>query len=130
MALRPASRAAVFSVNYHVSDSSCSNCDIRFDRTPLELLAYYTGMEKWRISGGVRFVQSPKYRQQINNGYTDSIDFENTTGAVIEVGYGFTPKIWMNVRYVSEKYKPTSVTTSGTLTMPSAAHRWMVRMLG
>lgn len=108
--------ATQFSVNYHVDGFSASNGDGTFDRMPIELAFFYTGVDKWRFGGGVRFVQSPKYKSHIDNVSDQQLNFKNTTGLLIEGGYGFTPHMWLSLRLVSEKYKPTTYTANGVTT--------------
>ena len=96
--------ATSLTVNYHVDRANAKNGSVRFQRTPIELLAYYTGAGKWRIGGGARFVSGAKGVVEID-GRSGSTTFSSNTGAVIEVGYGFSPHLWLNVRGVSEKYQ-------------------------
>ncbi len=105
--------ALALTANYQVDSANGRNGDATFDRTPLELLAYYTGTPKWRFGGGVRFVQSPKYVGHVDGYADDTIDFDNSTGAVAEIGYGFNQHMWLNFRYVSEKYQPNRVSSGG-----------------
>lgn len=103
--------ATAFTVNYHVDNASGSNGDIRFSRIPLEAIAYYTGVEKWRFGAGVRLVQSPKLVADINN-VKETVKYKDATGVVVEAGYGITPNAWINVRYVAEKYRPNTFTAA------------------
>ncbi|WP_148415288.1 hypothetical protein [Noviherbaspirillum massiliense] len=107
--------ATSFTVNYHVDDASARNGSLRFERVPLELLAFYTGVERWRFGGGVRFVQSPKATSDVDD-EKETLKFKNTTGAVLEAGFGITPSAWINVRYVSEKYRPKRFTAANGVT--------------
>jgi hypothetical protein len=113
--------ATQFTVNYHVDDNTASNGSATFDRVPIELTLFYTGVDKWRFGGGVRFVQSPKYRGHIDGVSDQAINFKNTTGALVEIGYGFTPHMWLNLRFVSESYQPTTYTENGVTTDVSGA---------
>jgi hypothetical protein len=113
--------ATQFTVNYHVDDTTASNGSATFDRVPIELTLFYTGVDKWRFGGGVRFVQSPKYRGHIDGVSDQAINFKNTTGALVEIGYGFTPHMWLNLRFVSESYQPTTYTENGVTTDVSGA---------
>ncbi len=101
-------------VNYHVSDTSAAkNGSLRFDRVPAEVMAFYTGVDNWRFGSGARFVSSPSYVSNIKNTPKEVIDFDSTVGAVFEVGYAVSPRFWVNVRYVAEKYRPTMYTLGG-----------------
>lgn len=96
--------ATSLTVNYHVDRANAKNASARFQRTPIELLAYYTGAGKWRVGGGARFVTAAKGVVEFE-GRSGSSGFTSNTGAVIEAGYGFTPHLWLSVRAVSEKYQ-------------------------
>ncbi len=104
--------ALMLSANYQFDTATGSNGDLTFGRYPIEALAYYTGKERFRIGGGLRFVNSPEFNATIN-GITDKIIFDRTTGLVAEVGYQLSPRAWINFRFVSEKYKPNRITWSG-----------------
>ncbi len=101
--------ALMLSANYHFDSISGSNGSISFNRFPIEVLAYYTGKERFRIGGGMRFINSPEY-----SGLTNNATFESTTGIVAEVGYQVAPQAWLNFRFVSEKYQLKTYTTYGT----------------
>ncbi len=99
--------ALLLSANYHMDNVSATNGKLEFKRIPIELLAYYTGKERFRIGGGLRIVNSPEAGGTVNNS-TDKIVFDNTTGLVAEVGYQLTTPSWLNFRFVSEKYNAKS----------------------
>lgn len=103
--------ATALTLNYHFDNASGSNGDIRFGRIPLEAIAYYTGVAKWRFGAGVRSVQSAKLVADVDN-VKETVKFKDTTGVVVEAGYGITPNAWINVRYVSEKYRPSTFTAA------------------
>lgn len=100
-------------VNYHVDDTNASNGSVSFTRIPVEAIAYYTGLPRWRFGAGARFVSSPEYKSEITGISNRTLKFKNTVGAIVQVGYGFTPHAWVNVRYVVEKYQPTTYTNNG-----------------
>ena len=104
----------LLSANYHFHNVTASNGNMTFSRFPIEFLGYYTGIERFRIGGGVRFVNSAEVSKKIN-GSTEKTTFDNTTGYVVEVGYHIGQPVWFNVRYVSEKYQ------GNTYTSPSGA---------
>jgi hypothetical protein len=91
-------------VNYHVDRANAKNGDIKFERFPVELIAYYQPNPAWRVGGGVRYVNSPKLS---GNGVGSGldIDFDNTTSAVIEAEYFTSPKVGFKLRYVNETFK-------------------------
>ncbi len=91
-------------VGFHVDNSTATNGDVNFRRFPVELLGYVNVSEKWRIGGGVRFVNAVKLSSSGAAGDTD-YDFDNTVGAVLETEYMFSERVGMKIRAVSEKYK-------------------------
>jgi len=109
--------ALSLTANYHSDFNGSSSSNVDFSRFPIEALAYYSGMERIRIGGGFRRVISPSFRANINrspNNYTytpsssclpSSIDFNNTNGLIAEIGYQIDSKGWINLRYVSERYR-------------------------
>ncbi len=106
--------ALMMSVNYHFHSAMGSNGEDTFDRIPVEILAYYTGKERFRIGGGVRILNSPEWNKSVD-GFTQKATFENATGLVAEIGYQMSSPAWLNFRFVSEKYQAKSYTsTSGT----------------
>jgi hypothetical protein len=91
-------------IGYHVDNAPGSNGDLRFERMPIELLAYGHIGEKLRVGGGVRYVSNPKIK---SSGAADIGDysFDNAVGGVIEAEYMVMPSLGVKLRYVSEKYK-------------------------
>lgn len=92
-------------VGYHVDDSSAaSNGGLRFSRVPVELLGYYHLNDKFRIGGGVQVANGPEVKGSgvISN---INVEFENSTGPVVEGEYMFSPKVGMKLRYVSHTFK-------------------------
>jgi hypothetical protein len=106
--------ALLLSANYHFHTAAASNGDITFSRFPIEVLGYYTGVERFRFGGGIRLVNSPEATIKIN-GTSEKITFDNTIGYVGELGYKVSNVSWLNFRYVSEKYQGNTHTfTDGT----------------
>jgi hypothetical protein len=95
--------------NYHIDDVSASNGSLRFTRYPLEVLGFYTGLQGWRFGAGPRFVFAPRLKVNVP-GDDSKITFDDTIGAVAEVGYRFDNYMWLNFRLTGEKYKLKSVT--------------------
>ena len=91
-------------IGFHVDNSTAENGDVHFRRYPIELLAYYHLSPQWRIGGGVRFVNSVRGKASGAAG-NYNIEFDNTTGGVIEAEYMMGYKTSMKVRVVREKYK-------------------------
>jgi hypothetical protein len=91
-------------VNYHVDRANARNGDIKFERFPAELIAYYQPNPAWRVGGGVRYTSSPK---MTGGGIASGMDisFDNTTSAVVEAEYFTSPNLGIKLRYVNETFK-------------------------
>ncbi len=96
---------------YHVDDTSADNGSLKFRRYPVEVLGYYHVNDQFRLGGGVRFVNSPKIT---SSGVVSGVDveFDNTTGIVIEGEYFFSPNFAVKVRGVKEDYTVKGADTS------------------
>ena len=94
-------------VGYHVDNASARNGDTRFQRIPFELLGYYHVNDKVRVGGGLRWVTGTEFR---SSGASDIGDYEfkDTTSAVVELEYLFTPQIGVKLRYVNDEFKEKS----------------------
>jgi hypothetical protein len=92
------------SVNFHVDDTNAKNGSIKFQRFPVELIAYYHINSQWRIGAGGRYVSGAKLS---SSGVVSGLDikFDNTASAVFEGEYFWTPNIGMKLRYVNETFK-------------------------
>jgi opacity protein-like surface antigen len=95
-------------LGYHVDNTSASNADARFDRFPMELLAYYHLSPQWRVGGGARYVSNPKFK---TSGVADIGDytFDNTIGGLVEVEYLMNEHVGFKLRYVQEKYESKQI---------------------
>jgi hypothetical protein len=92
-------------VGYHVDDSrAASNGSLRFSRIPVDLLAHYRVNEKWRIGGGVQIANGPELKGS-GVASNNHIEFDNSTGAVVEGEYLFSPNVGLKLRYVSHSFK-------------------------
>ena len=90
--------------NYHFDTGYGNNGTARFDRFPIELMAFYDLHPHWRIGLGGRRVISPKYRYDVGP-VSYSRNFKDTFGAVAEVGFMITPQAILSLRYVKEEYE-------------------------
>jgi len=90
--------------NFHVDDTNAKNGSVKFQRFPLELMGYYHGGPQWRVGGGVRYVTNAKLTSS-GAAAGDDVKFDDSTSAVIEAEYFWTPKFGMKVRYVNETLK-------------------------
>jgi len=92
-------------VNYHVDRANARNGDVKFERIPVELIGYYQPNPGWRVGGGVRYSNSPKLSGSgIGSGL--DLDFDSSTGAIIETEWFTSAHVGFKVRYVNEKLKP------------------------
>lgn len=91
-------------IGYHVDNASARNGDVRFERMPMELLAYYHPAPNWRLGGGVRYVSNIKLS---SSGAADIGDYEfkNTVSGVIEGEYLMTPHVGFKIRLVKEEFE-------------------------
>jgi hypothetical protein len=104
------------SVGYHfqtVSGETSSGDDGRktFDRYPIEVLGHWDLNDQWRIGGGARWSQKAKFS---SSGALDvgNVEFESSTGAVLEVEYFTTRNLAFKLRGVHEKYKLKGYSTA------------------
>lgn len=95
-------------IGWHGDTITADNGDLKFTRVPIELLGYLHPAPHVRIGGGVRWVTSPELKTDVP-GINDTIRFKDTTGAVIEGGYRFGSRTWVNLRYTVEDYEAESV---------------------
>ena len=91
-------------IGYHVDQSRARNGHMRFDRVPLELLGYYHVSEKVRVGGGLRYVTSVSFS---SSGASDvgDFDFTDSTGAVAEIEYAYSPRVGFRLRYANDKFE-------------------------
>ncbi len=90
------------SIGYHVDQANGSNGEIRFQRYPIELLAYYKVAPQWRLGGGVRYVSSPKLTSS-GAAYLGEYRFDNAVSGLVEAEYILSPQVGIKLRYVAEK---------------------------
>lgn len=107
------------SVNYHYDYDHYNNDDASFRRVPLEALLYIELPGNVRLGGGMRYSYSARATSTIN-GVNERIDFKNTRGSVVEIGYHVRPYGWVDLRYVKEIYEVEAYSSSAT-TPPAQA---------
>lgn len=90
-------------LNYHVDNATAENGDARFDRMPLELLAFYHLNDRWRIGGGLRHTMNPKFTEKFDGQPRITIDYQDTNSLVLQVGFG-SERVWGGLRYVNESF--------------------------
>ena len=102
------------SIGYHVDQAHADNGEIRFQRFPIELLAYYTPAPQWRLGAGARYLADPKLSSS-GAGYIGDYQFDSSTGGIVEAEYMVSPQIGVKVRYVAEKlqFKNSSAEVDG-----------------
>lgn len=92
------------SIGYHIDRAPARNGDMRFQRFPMELLAYYHVAPSWRIGGGARYASSAKFS---SSGAADigDFDYKSSVGGVVEAEYLMTRHWGFKLRYVAEKFE-------------------------
>jgi hypothetical protein len=91
-------------VGFHVDDAGAKNGSIKFQRFPIELLAYYHPNAQWRVGAGARYASSPKLKGSgVGSGVYGK--FDNAVGAIVEAEYFYSERMGVKMRVVSEKYK-------------------------
>ena len=108
--------SAQISVGYHfqtVRGETRHGDDGRktFDRYPVEVLGHWDLNDQWRIGGGLRWSQNAKFS---SSGALDvgNVEFDSSTGAVIEGEYFMTRAIALKLRAVHEKFKLKGYSTA------------------
>lgn len=91
-------------VGFHVDDTpQASNGSVKFQRFPMEVLAYFHPNAQWRIGGGARYAASPKLSGS-GFGAGANYSFKSTAGGIVEAEYFYGDRAGLKLRYVSEKY--------------------------
>lgn len=101
--------SALATLNYHVDNATAKNGDARFDRVPLELLAFYHLDDRWRIGGGWRHTMNPKFTEKFDYEDRITINYKDADSLVLQVGFG-TQRVWGALRYVDESFDAERVT--------------------
>jgi len=92
------------SVGYHVDRAGARNGDMRFERIPFELLGYYHVNDKVRVGGGLRYVTGVKFSSS-GAGDIGDYKFKDSTSAVAEIEYLFSPRVGLKLRYANDEFK-------------------------
>jgi hypothetical protein len=95
-------------INYHVDSAETRHGDVRFERFPIELMAYYQPNPLFRIGGGVRYTSSPKLTGSAVAAGRD-LSFDNTTSSVAEAEYFVDTDLGVKLRYVHETFKAPGI---------------------
>lgn len=96
--------SAQTSINFHVDNQSAENGSIKFQRFPIEALAFYHINQNWKIGTGLRYVMGAKLSGS-GAADMDDLKFKNTLSGVVEAEYMFSPQLSVKMRYVNEKFK-------------------------
>lgn len=94
-------------IGYHADSANGSNGDYEFTRMPVELLAFVSLTDSFRLGGGVRHAFDAQVNSSGAVGGFDS-DFKARTGIVVEGEYFFAERVSVKVRAVSEKFEGKS----------------------
>jgi len=106
---------------YHVDNVTARNGELRFSRYPIEVLALFTGVPNLRLGTGVRYVNSPSLKIDIDGSPSTNVDFKNTIGVVAEIGYRFASRAWVALRGTFEEYETKSVNGASVGTTPKTS---------
>jgi hypothetical protein len=90
-------------VGYHVDRANAHNAGLRFERVPVELLGYYHVNDKLRAGGGLRYVTNTTL--VVRAAGDRDVQFKDTTSAVAEIEYLFSPRVGFKLRYVNDNFK-------------------------
>lgn len=91
-------------LNFHVDDTNADNGSIKFQRFPVELIAYYHISPQWRVGAGARYVSGAKLS---SSGAASGLNFkfDNAVSGLVEAEYLWGNNVGLKLRYVSEKYE-------------------------
>lgn len=98
--------------NYHTDSVSAANGSASFERYPIELITYYTGIPDTQIGLGVRKALSPHASYSVDSSTDETLTFTPKPAAILEAGIKVAPNAWVNVRYVNEGYVVKSYTAN------------------
>ncbi len=87
----------------HLDSINGSNGDTGFYRYPLEVIGFYKN-DKFRIGGGISHHLNPKYERDVDGDPKINVDFDDTTGLVIQGDYLITRQIPIGIRYMDIDY--------------------------
>ncbi len=99
-------------LGYHVDDTSAaSDGKLRFSRYPVDLIVLYSVNDRVRLGAGAQIVNSAKLA---GSGVASGVhvDFDGSTGALVEGEYFFSPSLGAKARFVANKFKPKGGGTS------------------
>lgn len=98
-----------FNLGYHTDSSNAENGDTSFDRIVVEAIPFYRIDENHRIGAGISYHLSPEFEIDFD-GMSDTVDFDNALGLVLEYGYNFDSiDGTLALRYNLIDYEPSSI---------------------
>jgi hypothetical protein len=100
-------------VGYHFSSINAENGDASFSRVPLDFLYYYQPSNLSFAIGGTYHV-AVNYEADVPYYYAD-VDFENSLGAIAEIGYAVNSRVLMTLRFTKIEYEVESYFGGGEL---------------
>lgn len=104
--------AAEFSLAWKRGQINATNGNIYWTRYPLEALAFYVPIEKFRIGGGLTYHLNPKLKASgAGAGYVTNTDYKDALGFVLQGDYLASTQLSVGLRFTSIDYKPESGNT-------------------
>jgi len=103
-------------IGYHFDRANASNGNVRFERTPFELLGHFRVNNWFRLGGGARYTSGAKLRSSgFSSASAPDVDFKPTWGTVVEGEFFPLPSFGIKLRYVAEKFKVKNSSNDQTL---------------
>ncbi len=103
------------SVGYFTDKANASNGSLSFNRTPVEVLGYWSVNDSFRAGLGLRKTGTGKLSGSGAASNVGSTSFKGGTGLLVEGEWTVGPRMGLAVRYVSEKYTaPNGVKVDGS----------------
>ena len=84
-----------------------ANGSARFTNVPVDMLGLYSITPNIRVGGGLELVGRPELK---GSGAASGLsqNYDSTSGVIVKSEYLFTPNMGLELRFVSEKFKPSN----------------------
>jgi hypothetical protein len=92
------------SIGYFTDKANASNGSVSFNRTPLEVVGYWSANDTFRAGLGLRKTGTAKLSGSGAASNLGSTSFKGGTGLLAEGEWMFGAHMGLGLRYVSEKY--------------------------